>query len=65
MIEAFAFISPVSQLRELRLDSNQLSVIKNGTFEGLDALEVLSLLNNVITSIEAGALQGLPSLEIL
>ncbi len=65
VIEEFAFISPVTRLHELYLNYNQLSEIKNKTFEGLDALQVLRLLHNMITSIEVGALDTVPSLRIL
>ena len=54
--------SVLSILRR-HLSHNQLKVIEQSYFDGLDRLETLSLSGNVIVSIETGTFKNLTALK--
>ncbi|KAF6737411.1 Adhesion G protein-coupled receptor A3 [Oryzias melastigma] len=60
---------PVSALPNttgsLNLSNNKISLLRNGSFFGLAALEKLDLKNNLISIMEPGAFRGLLALRIL
>ncbi|XP_025898456.1 adhesion G protein-coupled receptor A2 [Nothoprocta perdicaria] len=47
------------------LSNNKITVLKNGSFFGLRALEKLDLKNNLISTVQPGAFLGLPELKRL
>ncbi|XP_034040053.1 adhesion G protein-coupled receptor A3 [Thalassophryne amazonica] len=47
------------------LSNNKISVLRNGSFYGLAALEKLNLKNNLISTVEPGAFHGLLALRKL
>ncbi|KAE8280312.1 Adhesion G protein-coupled receptor A3 [Larimichthys crocea] len=49
----------------LNLSNNKISLLRNGSFYGLAALEKLDLKNNLISTVEPGAFRGLLSLRRL
>ncbi|XP_039626559.1 adhesion G protein-coupled receptor A3 isoform X1 [Polypterus senegalus] len=49
----------------LILSNNKISLLKNGSFFGLQFLEKLDLKNNLISTIEPGAFRGLTELKYL
>ncbi|XP_062319868.1 adhesion G protein-coupled receptor A3 [Osmerus eperlanus] len=49
----------------LILSNNKISLVRNGSFYGLAALEKLDLRNNLISTLEPGAFRGLLSLRRL
>ncbi|XP_062453060.1 adhesion G protein-coupled receptor A2 isoform X1 [Rhea pennata] len=49
----------------LLLSNNKITVLKNGSFYGLRALEKLDLKNNLISTVQPGAFLGLPELRRL
>ncbi|TRZ10862.1 hypothetical protein HGM15179_016259, partial [Zosterops borbonicus] len=56
-------LSPCSPHR--LLSNNKISVLENGSFLGLRALEKLDLKNNLISTVQPGAFLGLPGLKRL
>ncbi|KAM8939532.1 adhesion G protein-coupled receptor A3 [Pelodytes ibericus] len=59
-------LSPLpNRTSTLILNSNKITELTNGSFEGLSFLERLDLRNNLISSIEPGAFLGLVSLKRL
>ncbi|XP_035238988.1 fibromodulin-like [Anguilla anguilla] len=53
-----------TSIRVLRLTSNNITVIEEGTFSGMDDLTILQLHDNSIEEV-GGALKSLPSLTLL
>ncbi|XP_047459531.1 adhesion G protein-coupled receptor A3 [Mugil cephalus] len=49
----------------LNLSNNKISLLRNGSFYGLAALEKLDLKNNLISTVEPGAFRGLLALKRL
>ncbi|CAK6962379.1 adhesion G protein-coupled receptor A3 [Scomber scombrus] len=49
----------------LNLSNNKISLLRNGSFYGLAALEKLDLKNNLISTVEPGAFRGLLALRRL
>ncbi|KAF7667424.1 hypothetical protein LDENG_00062320 [Lucifuga dentata] len=49
----------------LNLSNNKISLLRNGSFYGLAALEKLDLKNNLISTVEPGAFRGLVALRRL
>ncbi|KAM6996353.1 adhesion G protein-coupled receptor A2 [Passerculus sandwichensis] len=49
----------------LLLSNNKITVLENGSFFGLRALEKLDLKNNLISTVQPGAFLGLPELKRL
>ncbi|XP_030011618.1 adhesion G protein-coupled receptor A3 isoform X1 [Sphaeramia orbicularis] len=49
----------------LNLSNNKISLLRNGSFYGLAALEKLDLRNNLISTVEPGAFRGLLALRRL
>ncbi|XP_072213243.1 adhesion G protein-coupled receptor A2 [Excalfactoria chinensis] len=49
----------------LLLSNNKITVLQNGSFFGLRALEKLDLKNNLISTVQPGAFLGLPELKRL
>uniref|UniRef100_H0Z2Q2 Adhesion G protein-coupled receptor A2 n=1 Tax=Taeniopygia guttata TaxID=59729 RepID=H0Z2Q2_TAEGU len=49
----------------LLLSNNKITVLENGSFLGLRALEKLDLKNNLISTVQPGAFLGLPELKRL
>ncbi|XP_038016349.1 adhesion G protein-coupled receptor A2-like isoform X2 [Motacilla alba alba] len=49
----------------LLLGNNKITVLENGSFFGLRALEKLDLKNNLISTVQPGAFLGLPELKRL
>ncbi|XP_078129802.1 adhesion G protein-coupled receptor A3 [Sander vitreus] len=49
----------------LNLSNNKISLLRNGSFYGLAALEKLDLKNNLISTVEHGAFRGLLALRRL
>uniref|UniRef100_A0A7N5ZWQ3 Adhesion G protein-coupled receptor A1 n=1 Tax=Anabas testudineus TaxID=64144 RepID=A0A7N5ZWQ3_ANATE len=49
----------------LNLSNNKISLLRNGSFNGLAALEKLDLKNNLISTVEPGAFRGLLALKRL
>ncbi|KAM6234968.1 adhesion G protein-coupled receptor A2 [Porphyrio hochstetteri] len=49
----------------LLLSNNKITVLENGSFTGLQALEKLDLKNNLISTVQPGAFLGLPELKRL
>ncbi|XP_074502968.1 adhesion G protein-coupled receptor A3 isoform X2 [Sebastes fasciatus] len=49
----------------LNLSNNKISLLRNGSFFGLAALEKLDLKNNLISTVEPGAFRGLLALRRL
>ncbi|XP_029031379.1 adhesion G protein-coupled receptor A3 isoform X1 [Betta splendens] len=49
----------------LNLSNNKISLVRNGSFYGLAALEKLDLKNNLISTLEPGAFRGLLALRRL
>ncbi|CAB1413776.1 unnamed protein product [Pleuronectes platessa] len=49
----------------LNLGNNKISLLRNGSFYGLAALEKLDLKNNLISTVEPGAFRGLLALRRL
>ncbi|XP_064896947.1 adhesion G protein-coupled receptor A2 [Columba livia] len=49
----------------LLLSNNKITVLENGSFFGLQALEKLDLKNNLISTVQPGAFLGLPELKRL
>ncbi|RMB95139.1 hypothetical protein DUI87_28415 [Hirundo rustica rustica] len=47
------------------LSNNKITVLENGSFSGLRALEKLDLKNNLISTVQPGAFLGLPELKRL
>ncbi|CAL8362017.1 unnamed protein product [Boreogadus saida] len=54
-----------NQTVALILSNNKISLLRNGSFYGLAALEKLDLRNNLISTVEPGAFRGLVALKKL
>ena len=52
-------------MKVLRLESNSLTTLADGVFDGLAALETLNLTNNDLTTLADGGFDGLAALETL
>jgi hypothetical protein len=55
----------LTNLQRLDLDSNHITSLESGDFEGLANLQTLDLTDNRITSLESGDFQGLTNLQWL
>ncbi|CAL8391250.1 unnamed protein product [Arctogadus glacialis] len=54
-----------NQTVALILSNNKISLLRNGSFYGMAALEKLDLRNNLISTVEPGAFRGLVALKKL
>lgn len=58
-------INSLPNLQKLRLDNNQISILKAQAFSGLNGLRELWINDNKVAEIELNAFQGLAQLELL
>lgn len=56
---------PLCPLSTRRLDANLISLVPDGSFEGLPALRHLWLDDNALTEVPVGALSSLPALQAM
>ena len=61
----FQKIRKVSDVTDLRLANNKLTVLQPGVLNGLTGLKMLYLANNKLTALQPGVFNGLTSLEVL